>query len=150
MHWLWTIIWSLLALSGFGMVSAKNGWIVNFDYVLADYIHRTFAAVFVIMTLISVFYEIYRSIKNRKDKLPWYIIGRNGYQLFTFITTLLLIITGALIWICAELNMSLVAFVLSVHEYISYLTLASVIWHIYKKCHALIWPQKKQESLKRE
>ncbi|MCX8128654.1 MAG: cytochrome b/b6 domain-containing protein [Clostridia bacterium] len=142
MHWLWAIVWSLLALSGFSMVGAKYGWLLNFDYATADYIHRIAAAIFVILTFISNAYEVYRNIKKDTNPLAWFIFGRSGYQLFTFITTHILIITGAIIWICEEFNMVYAGFALIMHEYISYIALASVIWHIYKKCHALIWPKK--------
>jgi cytochrome b subunit of formate dehydrogenase len=94
------------------------------------------------LTFISISYEVYRNIKKDTKNLAWFVIGRSGYQLFTFITTLILIITGALIWICTELEMTIAGFALLMHEYISYIALASVIWHIYKKCHALMWPKK--------
>jgi len=137
MHWLWAIVWALLAISGFSMVGAKYGWLLNFDYATADYIHRLSASIFVLLTFISIFYEVFRNIKNDSSKLAWFIFGRSGYQLFTFITTLILIITGAIIWICNEFDMGTVGFALIIHEYISYIALASVIWHIYKKVHAL-------------
>lgn len=143
MHWIWAIVWALLAISGFSMVGAKYGWLLNFDYATADYVHRISAAIFVLLTFISIFYEVFRNIRNDTSKLAWFIFGRSGYQLFTFITTLILIISGALIWICNEFDMGAVGFALLIHEYISYIALASVIWHIYKKCHALIWPKKK-------
>lgn len=138
MHWLWAIVWSLLALSGFSMVSAKHGWILGFDYATADYIHRLFAAVFVILTFVSIVYEVGRHITNKNnDKLAWFIIGRSGYQLFTFITTLIIIITGIIIWVCVAFRMEFAGFALIIHEYVSYLALGSIIWHIYKKCHVL-------------
>jgi len=146
MHWIWAIVWSLLAISGFSMVGAKHGWLLNFDYALVDYIHRIFATIFVILTFISIFYEVFRNIKNDSKKLAWFVIGRSGYQLFTFITTLILIMTGAIIWICNEFDIVAAGFALIIHEYISYIALSSVIWHIYKKCHALIWPKKKVEG----
>jgi cytochrome b subunit of formate dehydrogenase len=142
MHWLWAVVWALLGISGFAMVGAKHGWLLNFDYVTADNVHRISAAVFVLLTFISISYEVYRNIKKDTKNLAWFVIGRSGYQLFTFITTLILIITGALIWICTELEMTIAGFALLMHEYISYIALASVIWHIYKKCHALMWPKK--------
>ena len=142
MHWLWAVVWSILALSGFSMVGAKHGWLLNFDYATADYVHRIAAAVFVVMTFISIFYEVFRNMKKDVKNLIWLVIGRSGFQLFTLITTLILIITGALIWICTEFDMITAGFALIMHEYISYIALAGVIWHIYKKCHALIWPQK--------
>lgn len=149
MHWLWAIVWSLLALSGFSMVGAKYGWILNFDYAMADYIHRIFAAIFVVLTLVSILYEIFRNVKNDTDKLPWFIFGRSGFQSFTFITTLILIVTGALIWICIEFDLKAIGFALLMHEYIAYLTLGSVIWHIYKKSHALIWPKSKEANTRK-
>lgn len=146
MHWIWAIVWSLLAISGFSMVGAKYGWLLNFDYATADYVHRVFAAVFVVLTLISITYEIVRNIRKDDSKLAWFIIGRSGYQSFTFITTLILIVTGALIWVCIEFDLKAVGFALKMHEYVSYLVLASVIWHIYKKGHALIWPKAKGQK----
>jgi len=147
MHWLWAVVWSLLGLSGFAMVGAKHGWLLNFDYATADYVHRISAAVFVLLTFISIGYEVYRNIKRDTKHLAWFVIGRSGYQLFTFITTLILIITGAIIWICTELNMTIAGFALLIHEYISYIALASVIWHIYKKSHALILSKKTAAKL---
>ena len=141
-HWIYAIIWSLLAISGFSMVSAKHGWLLNFDYTTADYVHRLAAAAFVIVFLVSIFYEIYRKIVNDNKNLAWFIIGRTGYQLFTFIMTLVLILTGVIIWICMEFNIKGVAFAMLTHEYASYVALASLIWHIYKKAHILIWPKK--------
>ncbi len=141
-HWLYAIIWALLGISGFAMVGAKYGWLLNFNYGTADYVHRLSAAAFVLITFISICYEVYRAIKRDDKHLAWFIFGRSGYQLFTFIVSLILIITGALIWICTELEMTVAGFALLVHEYISYIALASIIWHIYMKCHALIWPKK--------
>lgn len=142
MHWLYAIAWSLLGISGFAMVGAKYGWLLNFNYATADYVHRTAAAVFVVITFLSIFYELILKIKKDNKKLVWAITGRSGYQLFTLIVTLILIITGAIIWVCIELEIKPLAFALLVHEYISYIALASVIWHIYRKCHALLWPKK--------
>lgn len=142
MHWIYAIVWALLGISGFAMVGAKYGWLLNFDIASADYMHRVSAAAFIIITLISIIYEIYRNIKNDQRYLAWFIIGKKGYQLFTFIMTLILIITGVIIWVCMEYKMPFVTFALFIHEYASYIFLASIIWHIYKKCHILIWPKK--------
>lgn len=142
MHWIYAIVWALLGISGFAMVGAKYGWLLNFDIAAADYMHRVSAAAFIIITLVSIIYEIYRNIKNDQRHLAWFIIGKKGYQLFTFIMTLILIITGVIIWVCMEYKMPFVTFALFIHEYASYIFLASIIWHIYKKCHILIWPKK--------
>lgn len=142
MHWLYTIVWALLAISGFAMTGANYGWLLNFDIGTADYVHRVTAAIFVILTLLSIIYEVIRGIQNDEKKLVWGIIGKKGFQLFIFITTLLFIVTGALIWFCMEFDMSIISFPLLVHEYLSYVVLASIIWHIYMKCYILIWPKK--------
>lgn len=142
MHWLYAMVWALLAISGFAMIGANYGWLLNFHLSTADYVHRFSAALFVILTFLSIFYEIIRGIMDNKKKLAWFIIGKRGYSLFTFIMTLLLIITGALIWFCMEYEMSFITFPLLIHEYASYIFLASIIWHIYKKCHILLWPKK--------
>lgn len=141
-HWLWTIVFALLALSGLAMVGAKYGWILNYDIASADYVHRVLAAVYVLLTFISIAIEVIRGIKSDEKKLTWFIIGKSGYQLFTFITTLIFIITGAIIWICMDSNLAAVSFALYVHEKLTYIVVASVIWHIYVKCHALLWPKK--------
>jgi cytochrome b subunit of formate dehydrogenase len=142
MHWLYAIVWALLAISGFTMTGAKYGWLLNYNLAAADYVHRISAAFFIILTLISIIYEVIKGIKNDEKTSPWMIIGKKGYALFTFIMSLLFIITGAIIWICMEYNMSFVTFALLIHEYISYIFLGSIIWHIYKKCHILLWPKK--------
>jgi Cytochrome b subunit of formate dehydrogenase len=145
-HWLFAIVWALLGVSGFSMVSAKFGWILNFNFVTADIVHRINAAAFVFITFISVIYEIIRKVKKDDRKQPWFIIGRSGYQLFTLIISMLLIVSGAVIWICMEVDKKDVAFALLVHEYISYVALASVVWHIFIKTHILAWPQKKTKK----
>lgn len=152
MHWLYAIVWALLAISGFAMTGAKYGWLLNYDLAAADYVHRISAAIFIILTLTSIFNEVIRGIKNERKKSVWMIIGKSGYQLFTFITTLIFIITGALIWFCMELKMSFTSFPLLVHEYLSYFVLGSIIWHIYKKCHILLWPKKggDKQAVKKE
>lgn len=148
MHWLWTVVYLLLCFSGVSMIGAKYGWILNYNVAIADFTHRVLAAVFVILTFISILHEIGRVIKNNNKKEIWSIFGKSGYQLFTLITSLLFIITGAIIWVCMDINMATIAFALYIHEVLTYLVIGSVIWHIYKKCHALLWPVKKVDISK--
>lgn len=143
MHWLWTIVYALLSISGIAMIGARYGWILNYDIVTADITHRILAAVFVILVFISIVYEIIRNIKNDNRKRPWFIIGKKGYQLFVFITSLIFILTGAIIWICMDINKAAAAFAMFIHEKLTYIAIASVIWHIYQKSHSLLWPIKK-------
>jgi cytochrome b subunit of formate dehydrogenase len=149
MHWLWTIVYLLLALSGVAMIGAKYGWILNYNISAADITHRVLAAVFVLLTFASILYEIVRALNNDEKKLTWFIFGKSGYQLFTLITSLIFIITGVIIWVCMDSNMAATAFALLVHELLTYIAVASVIWHIYKKSHALLWPTKKANNVKR-
>ncbi|RII31839.1 hypothetical protein D2A34_26090 [Clostridium chromiireducens] len=144
MHWLWTIVYLLLIFSGLAMVGAKYGWILNYNIAAADLTHRVLAAVFVILTFVSIMYEVIRVIKKDDKKLAWFIIGKSGFGLVVLITSLIFIITGAIIWVCMGTNMAAVAFALYVHEKLTYLMVASIIWHIYKKCHALLLPAKKK------
>ncbi len=147
-HWLWTIVFSILTISGLAMVGPRYGWIMNYDIASADFAHRVLAAVFVVLTFIAVGYEIIRVIKSDDKYLAWQVIGRSGYQLFTFITTLIFIITGAIIWVCMDTNMAATSFALYLHEKLTYIVLASLIWHIYMKCHALLWPKKPEKKSK--
>lgn len=149
MHWLWTIVYLLLCFSGICMIGAKYGWILNYNIAIADITHRVLAAIFVILTFASIMHEIWRVLKKDDRREVWFIFGRSGYQLFTLITSLIFIITGALIWVCMNTNMAATAFALYIHEILTYIVLASVIWHIYKKCHALLWPVKKANASKR-
>lgn len=145
-HWLWTIVFSLLALSGIAMVGPRYGWVLNYDIGAADISHRVLAAVFVILTFISIEYEVIRAIRNDTSRQAWFVIGKSGYQLFTYITTLIFIITGVIIWICMDANLAATAFALYIHEKLTYIVVLSVIWHVYVKCHALVWPKKVQTS----
>jgi cytochrome b subunit of formate dehydrogenase len=78
-HWLYAIIWSLLAISGFSMISANFGWIMNYNFTIADMVHRFNAALFVLISFISVVYEIIKKAKNDDKPQPWFVIGRSGY-----------------------------------------------------------------------
>lgn len=149
MHWLWVIVYLLLALSGVSMIGAKYGWILNYNIAAADITHRVLAAIFVILTFVSILYEVVRTLKNDEKKLTWFIFGRSGYQLFTLITSLIFIITGTIIWVCMDSNVAAAAFALVIHEILTYIAIASVIWHVYTKCHALLWPVKKADVAKR-
>lgn len=141
-HWLWTIVFAGLALSGLAMAGATYGWMMNYDIASADYIHRVLAAIYVILTFIVISFEVIRGVKNDDKNLVWFVIGKSKYQLFTLITTLIFIITGVIIWVCMDTNIAAVAFALFIHEYLTYLVIASVIWHVYVKCHALVVKRK--------
>lgn len=141
-HWLWSIVFAGLALSGLAMVGAKYGWILNYDIATADYVHRVLAAIYVILTFVVIAHQVLFEVRNDEKKQAWLVIGKTKYQLFTLITTLIFIITGTIIWVCMDTNMAAVAFALFIHEKLTYLVVASVIWHVYVKCHALVIKKK--------
>lgn len=143
LHWLWALVFSVLALSGIAMAGAKYGWLMQYDIAMADIVHRIAAIVYVLLTFIVMMYEIIRILRRDKTKKPWLVFGSSGYGLFTFITTLIFIITGAIIWLFMDSNHAATAFSLWIHEKLTYLAVASVIWHIYMKTHALTWPKKR-------
>jgi len=137
-HWLWAIVFAILTLSGLAMVGAKYGWILNWDFAVADYIHRVAAMIFMILLTVSMGQEVIRALKKDSKKLVWGIIGSGGYGLFNFITSLVFIISGIIIWVGHDYNMAAVAFAFYIHEKITYVVIAGVIWHIYMKAHALM------------
>lgn len=136
-HWIWSVTFGLLALSGFTLMGARYGWILNYDLAAADYLHRTMAALFTLLLAVAIILEIFKVLFNIKVTV-WMMVGRGPYQIFTLITTLLLIISGLYIWICMEWSMQALAFNLIVHELASFLATGSIIWHIYQKAYVLI------------
>lgn len=141
-HWLWTVAYILLIISGIAMIGAKYGWILNYKIAGADITHRICATLFVVLSCISIFYEIFRIIIKDTRKLAWGLFGNNGYKLFTFLTSLIFIITGVIIWVCMDSFETGAAFALFIHEKLTYIAVASVIWHIYVKCHSLMFSTK--------
>lgn len=142
-HWLWTLVFLALTISGLGMTGAKYSWILNYDIALADLVHRLSAAIYVALTFVSISFEVMRSLTNETKKMAWFVFGPASYQVFTMITTLIFIITGTIIWICMDANRAATAFALFIHEKLTFIVIASLLWHIYVKAHALVWPRKK-------
>ena len=75
-HWVWAIVYALLCFSGVGMMGSKYGWILNYNISLADAVHRIASALFVILTFISVFFEISKIIKKDTKKSIWHLFGK--------------------------------------------------------------------------
>ncbi|SDD66417.1 cytochrome b/b6 domain-containing protein [Sporomusa acidovorans] len=142
LHWLMAITFSILAISGLAMAGARFGWILNYDIATADIVHRVTAVIYVIVTLASIGQEVMRVLRSDSKKdLPWSIFGRSGYGFFTLVTTLLFILTGVILWKSHHSNMAAVAFAMFVHENLTYIVLASLVWHMYQKAHGLLWPK---------
>jgi cytochrome b subunit of formate dehydrogenase len=146
LHWLWALVFSILALSGIAMAGAKYGWVMQYDIAMADMVHRLAAVVYILLTVIVIVYEIVRILKRDTTKKPWLVFGPSGYGLFTFITTLIFIITGAIIWLMMDTQKPATALAMWIHDKLTYIAVASVIWHIYVKTHALRWPKKRAQK----
>lgn len=68
LHWLWALVFSILALSGIAMAGAKYGWVMQYDIATADLVHRLAAVVYVLLTLMVIIYEIIRILRRDKTK----------------------------------------------------------------------------------
>lgn len=143
-HWLFAITFTILTISGLAMTGARFGWILDYNIALADYVHRIVAVVYIGLTFAAVSYEVLQVRQSKSHE--WNIFGRQDYGLFTMLTTLLLIISGIVLWKSHE-NKPAVAFAMFVHEQLTYIAVASVIWHIYRKAHALLWPKQKSDNI---
>lgn len=139
LHWLWTLTYGLLAISGVAMIGAKYGWILEFNLSLADYIHRVSAAIWSVILLAAIAVEIYQRIKQSKNYSFWLIVGTKDYQLFTLFSGLLFFVTGMIIWGGHHSGETIsFTFGIWIHEVLTFIGLASVIWHLYDKSHALL------------
>lgn len=138
-HWLWAVSFAILALSGFALAGAKYGWLLDYQLAWADYAHRGAAALFTVTTVVAIGYYIKGFLsKGMSFKSPWLPVGPSGYQLFTLVTTLLLIVSGLLIWNCNQSSKAGIALSLYIHDVVAVLATLSVIWHVYKKTHVLL------------
>lgn len=142
LHWLFCITFAVLTISGLAMIGARFGWILNYDITTADLVHRVFAVPFVLITFLALGQEFVRVLKGRDDNgLIWGIFWKKGYGFFTLLTTLIFIITGIILWKSHHTNQAALAFSMFVHENLTYIVLAGLVWHIYQKAHALLWPK---------
>lgn len=136
-HWLWVITFGLLLVSGIPLMGPKFGWIISYKLAFADYLHRVFAAFWVILTLISIVLEAIRSSKKQKPHMPWLVIGKTGMGIFTLVSTLLFVLSGIYLWYCKDFSHSIVAFALTIHDLLTLISLPVIMWHIYDKAYAI-------------
>ncbi|SDD72137.1 hypothetical protein [Sporomusa acidovorans] len=142
LHWLLTIIFSVLAISGLAMVGARFGWVLGYDIATADLVHRVLAVPYVIIAFIVIGQELARVLTGESQgDLGWGIFGRQGYGLFTMLTMLMFIVTGIILWKSHHSNMAALSFSMFVHEKLTYIVMASLVWHMYQKAYAFLWTQ---------
>lgn len=148
LHWLWALSYAVLTISGIAMIGARFGWILDYNIALADYTHRLGAALFMGIACLAILQEIWLLFKGEANqRLVWGIFGKQGYGFFNLFTTLVLILTGLILWRSHHANMTAVAFSMFVHEQLTYIVAAGVIWHIYQKAHTLILPKQNASTL---
>lgn len=136
LHWLWTIVFGLLLISGLTLMGAKFGWLTNYNVALSDYIHRTLGAAFVILSIAAIGMEAYR-ISISSKPMPWLFIKKSWMGIFTLISVLLFTISGIFLWICVGFSHATLTFALMVHDLLTFIWVPTVIWHIYEKAHGL-------------
>lgn len=139
LHWLFAVVFAILTISGVAMIGAGFGWLLRYDIALADYVHRVAAVFFVVLTLIYIGSETISDLRGAITRHPWGIFKPKKYGLFTLTTSVMFILSGAILWGNHDANKAAVAFAMFVHEKLTYVALAGVIWHIYQKAHALMW-----------
>lgn len=136
-HWLWAAVFGILLITGIALMGAKYGWVMNYQIALADYLHRTMAAVWVVLTIIAVVMEAIRHLDGKQAKMPWLIINNTALGRYVLVSTLLFTISGVFLWICKDFSHTVIAFSLVVHDLLAFISVPVIILHIWDKAYAL-------------
>lgn len=136
-HWLYAVVFGILLISGFTLMGAKFGWLMDYSLALADYLHRVLAAAFVVLTLVAIVLEAVRMSKKKKAPVGWLIINKSAMGIFTLVVTLMLTLSGIYLLICMEFSHKLLAFAYLIHDLATFLAVPVLIWHIYDKAYGL-------------
>lgn len=136
-HWIWTILFMLLALSGFPMMGARFGWMFGYDFGFADFVHRIVSVLFIVWVFLALLYAIKEMMKRKPEKISWLPVGKKGFSRFTFFVTLLLIFSGFLLWFHPLIPYLFGTFGFMIHEIAALVSIGSIVWHIYVKRYIL-------------
>lgn len=136
-HWLWAIVFGLLLITGLTLMSAKLGWLLNYQIPLADYLHRTLSAIWVMLTFFSIILEAIRLSKKTKVTMPWQMVNKSVMGIFTLVITLLFAMSGIFLWICTEFSHTVIAFAFVIHDLLTLIAIPVIIWHIYDNAYGL-------------
>lgn len=149
-HWLYAIVFGILLITGVALMGAKFGWLMNNSLALADYLHRTVAAAFVILTLVAIVLEAIKLSKKNKTAAQWLIINKSPMGIFTLVVTLLLTLSGIYLLICMEFSHKLLAFAYLIHDIATFLSVVVLIWHIYDKAYGLPLDWEVQKNVQKD
>ena len=138
LHWIWTIVFGILTITGLALLGPKYGWVMNYNLAVADYLHRTMAVLFTVIFLVEIALEVRRILWLKGKREPWLVVGKNGFALLTFIASWLFIVTGIFLWYCMENEHGILALAAIVHEMLTFVMVFAIIWHIWDKSHVLI------------
>lgn len=136
-HWLWVLVFGLLLITGLTLMSAKTGWLLNYQIPLADYLHRTLSAVWVMLTFFSIILEAVRLSRKTKVIMSWQMANKSGMGIFTLVITLLFAMSGIFLWICTEFSHTVIAFAFVLHDLLTLVSIPVIIWHIYDNAYGL-------------
>ncbi|AVX21450.1 MULTISPECIES: hypothetical protein [Carboxydocella] len=137
LHWLYAVVFGLLLISGLVLMGAKTGWLMDYQLAWADYLHRTLAAVFILLTLVAVFIEVTKLSGHYQGSTAWLVVKKSGMGIFVLVSTLLFAFSGILIWVCEGFSHVTLAFAVVIHDLLTLISVPVIIWHIYDKAHGL-------------
>jgi hypothetical protein len=142
-HWLFSAAFILLTFSGLAMIGVRLGWVPEYTIAAADYVHRSAAVLFIALALLDIACESVRLMAGNKKKRTAGLFKPQGFGLFTLIVTVGFTISGVMLWESGQISRAALAFAVFVHEKLTYVALAGVIWHIYQKAYILVWPRQR-------
>lgn len=134
-HWVWAILVFFLIMSGVGMLGSRFGWVFMYDFSLADITHRTLAVLWIIWMTLVIAYEIRKLATKRDGKSTWLPINKKGFGWFNLLLSLVLILTGVILWFMPKLPYFYGSLSFVLHEFFAYVILYTLVWHIYDKRH---------------
>ncbi|MFD2922813.1 cytochrome b/b6 domain-containing protein [Halobacillus naozhouensis] len=133
LHWISAILVFLLLLSGMSIVGAKFSWILGNHFALADITHRVVGVFWVLWVFIAVLYEIRQVLNDPASKRTWLPIGKKGFARFNLLFSLLMILSGFLLWFMPSVPFTYAVFGFVVHEFFAFLILFVIVCHIIRK-----------------
>lgn len=149
-HWIWATMVFLLLLSGLAIVGARYSWILGDHFAFADILHRVTGVFWVIWVSTTVVYEVSQLATKPASKRVWLPLGKSGFAAFNFIVTLLLILSGFLLWFMPAVPFGFAVISFVIHEFFAFVILFVIVWHIGRKRHIFQLPLLKRKRVTRK